>query len=135
MGFGPSAGWAQALTEVVTAELPKDKRLHPSQPVPVGLPVWGSICDDIWAMEEHLSDRQDGPAWLNRAAELWEEKGVPMNDKKSVDQETDQEVQGYLVNSRKHWVGVAWVKRRQLFVATLTVLRMSRVPTKVLEIC
>ena len=41
MGFGPSAGWAQGLTDVVAfdAELPQHQRLHPDIVVPEGLPI------------------------------------------------------------------------------------------------
>ena len=59
MGFGPSAGWAQGLTDVVAldAGLPVDSRVHPDHVVSSHLPVWGSIIDDIWALEQTMVKR------------------------------------------------------------------------------
>ena len=49
MGFGPDAGFAQGLTDVVTqrAALPDEKQVVPTREAPEALPVWGSIIDDI----------------------------------------------------------------------------------------
>ena len=43
MGFGPSAGWAQALTDVTTtaAGLDLECRLHPDELAPRDFPIWG----------------------------------------------------------------------------------------------
>ena len=126
MGFGPSAGWAQGLTDVVThdAALPEDCRLHPDHVVPGQLPIWGSIIDDIWALEH--ADEPDsgniGPSWLSQAEAAWCARGVEPNVKKSVDGLADQEVQGYFIHSRDHWVGVSLDKRRCLFQASMQVL-------------
>jgi hypothetical protein len=86
MGFGPSAGWAQAVTDKITldADLPHASRVHPDQIIPDELPVWGSIVDDIWALE-HVGDRGEadvGPVWMNRAEAAWERDGVESNVKK-----------------------------------------------------
>ena len=68
MGFGPAAGFAQGLTDVVTdrAALPEDRRVVPSREAPETLPVWGSIIDDIWALEETDAKEPEaiGPNWM-----------------------------------------------------------------------
>ena len=126
MGFGPSAGWAQGLTDVVTsdANLPSEQRLSPDFVVPEGLPIWGSIIDDIWAIEHVSDDSQPtvGPDWMCRAEQAWVMRGVEPNHKKSIDGALGEEVQGYYVHPRGHWIGVALDKRRFLFQATIMVL-------------
>ena len=137
MGFGPSAGWAQGLTDVVThdASLPLDRRVHPDFVVPAGLPVWGSIIDDIWAMEHTASDSQGdvGPSWLQQAETAWCLRGVEPNRKKSVDGAAGEEVQGYFVHPQLHWVGLSLEKRRFLFQATFHVLLQRRVLVAVID--
>eukprot|EP00974_Lingulodinium_polyedra_P012798 1239926-Lingulodinium_polyedra.AAC.1 len=43
VGFGPSAGWATAVTDTATARagLPDNRRVLPGGQVPEGLLVWG----------------------------------------------------------------------------------------------
>ena len=137
MGFGPSAGWAQGLTDVVArdAELPELRRLHPDEVSPESMPLWGSIVDDIWAVE-HGSSQLDagvGAAWMDAAESAWIARGVEPNAKKSVDASLGEEVQGYFVHPYGHWVGVSLEKRRHLFQATFHVLRQRRVPLAVVE--
>ena len=61
MGFGPSAGWAQELTDLATekADLPGGNRVLITDEAPETFPVWGSIIDDIWAVAEE--ERAAGP--------------------------------------------------------------------------
>lgn len=123
MGFGPSAGWAQGLTDETTlaAGLPESSRLHPDHMAPDSFPVWGSICDDIWALDHAEADTSPdvcGPGWLARAEEAWIDRGVQPNSKKTVDAQLGEEVQGYFVDSQGHWVGVSVRKRQRLFQAT-----------------
>ena len=123
MGFGPSAGWAQGLTDVASlrADMPDNHRLHPDRMAPDTLPIWGSICDDIWAID-HAQDEFDaelrGPGWLSRAEEAWVDCGVQPNHKKTVNGKGGEEVQGYFVHEDDHWVGVSMQKRRKLLQAT-----------------
>ncbi|CAL1133794.1 unnamed protein product [Cladocopium goreaui] len=124
MGFGPPAGWAQGLTDVVTsdAQLPQDCRVHPDFVIPPGLPVWGSIIDDIWALE-HSSEGEVasiGPEWLGRAESAWVLRGVAPNTNKSVDGARGEEIQGYYVHPTGHWVGLS------LFLATYSWLEQIR---------
>ena len=137
MGFGPSAGWAQALTDVVAdgAQLPHDSRLHPDFVVPLGFPVWGSIVDDIWCIdhEGHDGETTVGPEWLNRAEAAWVARGVEPNAKKSIDAAAGEEIQGYFVHLQLHWVGVSMEKRRYLFQGTIQVLMQRTVSLAVVE--
>ncbi|CAE7241436.1 lon, partial [Symbiodinium sp. CCMP2592] len=135
MGFGPSAGWAQGLTDTVTqrAGLPSEHRLHPDMVVPECLPLWGSIVDDVWAIE-HAATQLDagvGAAWMDSTESSWVQHGVEPNAKKSVDSALGEEVQGYYVDPHGHWVGVSLEKRRHLFQATVHVLRARKVPVGV----
>jgi hypothetical protein len=138
MGFGPSAGWAQALTDLVAkdANLPPEQRLHPDGVVPETLPVWGSIVDDIWALD-HVDDEDDcnptGPKWLDAAEQAWVQRGVQPNVKKSVNAALGVEVQGYFVHPHQHWVGLSMEKRRHLFQASMQVLLQRRVHLKVFD--
>lgn len=137
MGFGPSAGWAQGLTDVVAfdAELPQHQRLHPDIVVPEGLPIWGSIIDDIWALD-HVdagNSPPSGPSWLARAEECWCLRGVEPNHRKSVDAHEGEEVQGYFVHPEGHWVGVSLEKRRHLLQCTLMILMRSTVVVAVVD--
>eukprot|EP00435_Cladocopium_sp_Y103_P038561 s430_g10.t1 len=137
MGFGPSAGWAQGLTDVVAidAQLPQDCRVHPDFVIPESLPVWGSIIDDIWALEHVPGDEvaSIGPAWLQQAETAWTVRGVAPNTKKSVDGAHGEEIQGYFVHPTRHWVGLSYEKRRFLFQASFKVLMQRRTHLKVIE--
>eukprot|EP00974_Lingulodinium_polyedra_P044613 4279262-Lingulodinium_polyedra.AAC.1 len=70
MGFTPSASWAQALNECVAedAKLPQHQRLVDGAPPPAGLPLWASIEDDFWVLEEEAEELGNkavhGRKWL-----------------------------------------------------------------------
>ena len=137
MGFGPSAGWAQGLTDVVATDagLPQSQRVVPDFVTPEGLPVWGSIVDDIWAIE-HVDDdavATVGPNWLDKAEQAWVLRGVQPNVKKSVDGARGEEVQGFYVHPQGHWLGLFLEKRRYLFQATFQVLLQRDVHLAVIE--
>eukprot|EP00974_Lingulodinium_polyedra_P004403 411680-Lingulodinium_polyedra.AAC.1 len=61
--------------------MPAASRVHPSAPVPVCLPIWGSIVDDIWAVEASGPPPRDliGPVWLGRVSKQWELAGVSVH--------------------------------------------------------
>ena len=138
MGFAPSAGWAQALTDLVAkdANLPPECRLHPDGVVPDTLPIWGSIVDDIWALD-HIgsvdSTAAVGPTWLADAEQAWIDRGVQPNVKKSINAACGEEVQGYFVHPQDHWVGLSMEKRRHLFQASIHVLLRKVVHIKVFD--
>lgn len=138
MGFGPSAGWAQALTDLVSkdANLPPEQRLHPDGVVPDSLPIWGSIVDDIWALD-HLDSADDsqavGPLWLEDAEQAWVRRWVEPNTKKTINAAYGEEIQGYYVHPFEHWVGVSIEKRRHLFQASISVLLRRKVHIKVFD--
>ena len=69
MGFGPAAGLAQAVTDTATirAELPTPKRVASDQPVTKSFPVWGSILDDVWSIEQNTDsggEEDIAQAWV-----------------------------------------------------------------------
>ena len=137
MGFGPSAGWAQGLTDVIAldAQLPPEQRLHPDTVPPSTMPLWGSIVDDVWAIE-HVGSQLDagvGASWMDAAERAWVARGVEPNSKKSIDNAMGEEIQGYYVDPLEHWVGVSLEKRRWLFQATVWVLRQRRVMVAVVD--
>lgn len=137
MGFGPSAGWAQGLTDTITrkAGLPSSARLHPSSPPPSTLPIWGSIVDDIWCAE-HSEDgvlAEVGRQWMGLAEDSWVDSGVEPNFKKNVDGAAGEEVQGYYVHPWLHWVGVSVEKRRWLVQGTFHVLAKHKVLIKAVD--
>ena len=134
MGFGPSAGWSQSFTNFVTdqADLPAESRVVGALPVPDTLPVWGSILDDIWAVEEDDPSRLrdpaslTGPTWTQRCAAVWERSGVQENLEKRVVAAEGAEVQGYFVHPTQHWVGVSLSKRVLMFQGVLSVIMVHR---------
>ena len=79
MGMRCSAGWAQCVTDTVTDQIALvDKpRLHPDRPMPATLPVWGSIIDDVWYLEEtDPGGAAEGPGLLDLVSDRWGEAGV-----------------------------------------------------------
>ncbi|CAE8742493.1 unnamed protein product, partial [Polarella glacialis] len=137
MGFGPSAGWAQAVADKITldADLPRASRVHPDQIIPDVLPVLGSIVDDIWALE-HVDDHGEadvGPVWMNLAEAAWEKDGVESNVKKKIYGQAGQEVQGYYVRATGHWIGTSHDKRRQLTQASIVILMSPTVLVGVVD--
>ena len=101
MGFGPSAGFAQGVTDLATKDMDERARLRYGVVAPPSLPIWGSIIDDMWVLECEEAGREPcGPTWLSRATARWGALGAEVNDMKTVDAETDQEIQGYWVDGR-----------------------------------
>ena len=127
MGFAPSAGWAQLVTNAATKDLPAAQRVDSDEVMPCSWPVWGSIVDDVWAIEEapgdqalpadepdRLPDSLGDPAtWLCSVEERWNNMKVEINAKKSVDADENAEIQGATLHPTAHWLGVG-VQRRLL---------------------
>ena len=115
MGFGPAAGFAQGMTDATTAaaHLPEQQRVVRDRLCPEALPVWGSIIDDVWAVEEVPASNGEyiGPQWLTGVDDAWYAFGVESHPKKKTNAEAGGEIQGYHVSARSHQVGVALAKR------------------------
>ena len=106
--FTAAAAWAQAYNEqkAVKAALPDNARLVDGKPPPKDFPIWGSILDDVWAIEEDDGDDLGvGHDWLARVAELWAEDGVEEHVKKAVEGVHREEVQGAMINGVE---GLGW---------------------------
>ena len=120
MGFAGSAGWAQAVTDAATSKLPKDKKVAFDTTAPQEWPVWGSILDDIWTIEERQRVSRRSPAttaWLDLATAAFNHMGVPINHNKTVDDGVGVEFQGAVVHGADHWLGCS-VARRVLSTAS-----------------
>ena len=129
MGFTAAAAWAQAYNEqkAVEAALPDSARLVDGKPPPKNFPIWGSILDDVWAIEEDEGDDLGvGHDWLARVAELWAEDGVEEHVKKAVEGVHREEVQGAMIDGVEGWVGVSRQKRMSILEAGLLLISQRR---------
>ena len=103
MGFTAAASWAQAYNEAKAVEvgLPQDRRLIDDKPPPKQFPIWGSILDDVWALDECTSV-EDPPGvaskWLEDIAHAWGRDGVVEHEKKAVHGVLKEEVQGVMID-------------------------------------
>jgi len=128
MGFGPSAGWAQAVTDTATrkAELPPDKQVKFDEPAPPSFPIWGSIIDDIWAIAEVDKPKEvdeEVAGWMRAVDREWLEMSKTLvNEKKRVDGDGDAEIQGYALHPTRHWLGVSIEKRLLIAGAALDLM-------------
>ena len=98
MGLGPSSGWAQALTDQTTqaAALPVGARVLIDEPIPPHGPWWGSIVDDVWAIDTVEEPR--GKEWCEAVEAAWTERGVETHAGKIVNEKEVEEVQGVWVH-------------------------------------
>ena len=130
MGLTTSACWAQALTECIgeDALLPVRHRLVADQPPPEAFPVWGSIEDNFWVIEELDGDsvKPVGPQWMKKVVEAWRRVGVESRPKKETDAAFGVEVQGAWIDE-EGWCGLSRAKRWLLLEAGLRLLAMPRV--------
>ena len=141
MGFRPSAGWAQALTDVATktAQLPDDRRVRFDWPVPVALPVWGSIQDDICQAVDEVGpetspETSPAGAWVRSVESSWEDLGVAGKAKKRGNADDPLcELQGAFLHQNEHWLGTSLQRRCSLVCATLYVLGRVRVCVQFVE--
>eukprot|EP00971_Amphidinium_carterae_P289191 5742148-Amphidinium_carterae.1 len=137
MGMGPAAGWAQAATDVATnrAGLPQHSRVRLGDVPPIGLPIWASILDDVWGIEE--TDVNNTPSlvdsWMSAIDDEWPRMGVEVNANKSVNAAIVEEVQGVQVDGVTHLWEVALSKRFLCFVSVLFVLFIRRPPLRMME--
>ena len=131
IGFTAAASWAQAYNEAKAVEvgLPQDRRLIDDKPPPKHFPIWGSILDDVWALDECTS-AEDPPGvaskWLEDIAQAWGRDGVLEHEKKAVRGVLKEEVQGVMIDGKDGWAGVSMSKRALLLEAGLYLLRQQR---------
>ena len=84
MGFTGSAAWAQGLNEALSLRggLPQGRRMVDGTVPPGRPPVWGSILDDIWAVDEVPgADAEDAPhvdaaVWVEEISKQWTRVGT-----------------------------------------------------------
>jgi len=137
MGFRPSAGWAQGVTDTATldADLPAGHQLRLDKPAPTSLPIWGSIVDDIWAIEEGPRRDRDTAveAWMGRVDRAWGELGVEVHRGKLVNAEGDAAFQGTVITARSHYLGVAAQRAVLLLADVVRVLEMAWCPRVLMQ--
>eukprot|EP00971_Amphidinium_carterae_P105468 2088465-Amphidinium_carterae.1 len=74
MGMGPAAGWAQCCTDVSTkaAAMPEESRAVDGAVVPLHPPLWGSILDDVWAIDEQQPQGMSlAQRWMESLDQEW----------------------------------------------------------------
>eukprot|EP00974_Lingulodinium_polyedra_P108831 10533564-Lingulodinium_polyedra.AAC.1 len=122
MGFAPSAGWAQELTDAVTRDggLPASAQVVIDRGAPASLPVWGSILDDVWAVA--AEGDPTGSQWCDAAERQWARRGIEANVKKSVDDELGGEIQGLHFHGEDRTLALSVEKRAALMQALVRVL-------------
>ena len=128
MGFTAAAAWAQAYNEQKAreADLPTESRLVDGSPPPACFPIWGSILDDVWAIEEDSTEQAKGHDWLAHIAELWANDGVEEHTKKAVEGAKREEVQGAMIDGVAGWVGVSYQKRLAILEAGIHLIAQQR---------
>eukprot|EP00974_Lingulodinium_polyedra_P082882 8027678-Lingulodinium_polyedra.AAC.1 len=52
----------------------------------------------------------------------WKRLGVPLNEKKTVNAQPNEEFQGTVLRDRRHWLGTSVARRKLHLAATLRVL-------------
>ena len=138
MGFTPSAGIAQAVTDEATrlGNLPADRKVTFDEAAPAEWPVWSSIIDDVWTIEErrHRTRRDaDTSKWLTGAERAFSGFGISINDSKTVDDGFGVEFQGAVIHPEDHWLG-ATVERRVMSTAcAFTVLGRWEISSLIVE--
>lgn len=92
MGFTGSPGWAQAAADTIflSGRLPQERRVTFERPCPVAPPVWGSIIDDLWAIDQPPGPISSSAArrWMLRAEAQWDRQSIPVH--RQVDRRGDR---------------------------------------------
>eukprot|EP00971_Amphidinium_carterae_P286189 5682629-Amphidinium_carterae.1 len=124
MGFKPAAGWAQAVSDSVlsASQIPQDRRVRFDKDICAELPVWGSIIDDIWVLEQPDGDQCVADEWLPSVEAQLAQRSIPLHPAKSLDKSTDGEFQGTQLHAYDHWLGVSFEKRFLLLASSLHLL-------------
>lgn len=100
-------------TVFIEAHLPQRQRVTFERPCPAEVPVWGSIIDGLWAIEQPEGPTAGSSAhhWMTRAERQWGRFNVPLHHGKSVNGTIGGEVQGACIDGREHWPGTSRPRR------------------------
>ena len=98
-----------------------------TKPAPAGFPIWGSILDDVWTIEEEQyadqpAEELHGAHMMEMLEGVWADVGLPVNKAKNVSGAKCAEVQGALVAGIQQTVGVSVPKLTELLEAGLFVV-------------
>ena len=138
MGFAGSVSWAQRLNEKLIADstVPMENRVVGDSLMPADFPVWGSILDDVWALEV-VDDEAAPPGvaaeWVADLASQWNKAGLEENMEKQVVSATTGEVQGAYLHGKEGWLGVSRTKRMLLLESGLAIVGTRAPAVKVVE--
>ena len=140
MGFTAAASWAQGFNEAIVgpnfANLPTNQRLCDGLLPPEKFPIWASILDDFWGLEE-VDDMEDPPGevhnWMDEVANCWESQNVVEHKAKAVNGKAVAECQGFLVEGNELWAGASITRRFRLIEAGLYLVGQPRPFVKAIE--
>lgn len=137
MGFTGAPGWAQAAadTSFLSGRLPQERRVTFERPCPVAPPIWGSIIDDLWAIDQPPGPASSSAArkWMLLAEAQWDRQNIPVLRGKSVDGEIGGDVQGARIDGHGHWLGTSRERRLLCLAAILWLLGRDVVWVKGVE--
>ena len=141
MGFAGSAAWAQGLNEALSLRggLPQGRRMVDGTVPPGRPPVWGSILDDIWAVDEVPElDAEDAPhgdaaLWVEEISEQWTREGIDENMPKRIHGFCSGEIQGAYFDGKDLWMGVFRPRRLKIIESGLRLVSEHRVLAKSIE--
>ena len=95
------------------------------------LPVFGSMMDDIWGIDELPYERPIAGSLkaseiVERVAGEWPKIGLGEHPDKTHVEVFGEEVQGLFVHPTDGWIGVSVAKRAKLWAATMRVISFPR---------
>ena len=131
-------GASAACEDEVVAEdaaLPPSRRVVADRPCPGRFPVWASILDDFWILEEETVD--DSAPWgqmlLDRVGVCWDTLGLATNVKQDVLWDLTGEVQGAFIHGTDFWRGLSRSRRVLLLQAGLHTLSRRYVRVRMMQ--
>ena len=136
-GFKGSCLFAQGITDCATsmAGLPETSRLLPTLQVPLHLPIWGSILDDVWILRTNEVDQrmEEASSWLPKVEQAWDKIGVKSHPDKKMYGGLNGEIQGARGHADSHLLGLSAAKTAALFGAGIFLLLVWRPHRKAIE--
>ena len=100
--------------------MPESSHVVIDTPVPAGLPVWGSILDEVWALG--VDGDTQPREWCEAAERQWEVRGIESNAKKAVNDQLGEEVQGLYLDPLDRTLALSVPKRALLMQALVRLL-------------